>query len=146
RRDKIRGGAPRGERVPLGALPRPKRARVATSDRVVRLKRHCAFRRSASLRLRGGKDFRGVGKARMQTHRENDETHPAPLSRGRDKHKNDDDQTTEEKTWTARPVEQAAHAGRGSRAARGRVRSDPAALCRITAAVAFLPARLLPAP
>ena len=35
-RGKRRGGAPRGERVPLDALPRPKRSQMATSDCVAR--------------------------------------------------------------------------------------------------------------
>ena len=46
---RARGGAPEGVRVPLDALPRPKRDRMATFVGVARLQRLCAFRRSASL-------------------------------------------------------------------------------------------------
>ena len=51
-----RGGAPKGERVPLDARPRPKREQVATSDRVARPHGTVApFRRSASPYFLGGK-------------------------------------------------------------------------------------------
>src|SRR5580700_6975435 len=48
-RGERRGGAPKGERVPLDARPRPKREQVATSDRVAWPHGTVApFRRSAS--------------------------------------------------------------------------------------------------
>jgi hypothetical protein len=61
-----RGGAPKGERVPLDARPRPKREQVATSDRVARPHGTVApFRRSASLyfirRQRIGIDLAELG-------------------------------------------------------------------------------------
>src|ERR1700733_14841504 len=68
-----RGGAPKGERVPLDARPRPKRVWVATSDRVARPHGTVApFRRSASPYFFGGKSFVAlVCKTRARARREN---------------------------------------------------------------------------
>src|SRR6202030_4427904 len=73
-RGQRRGGAPKGERVPLNARPRPKREQVATSDRVARPHGTVApFRRSASPYFFGGKRLVAlVGKPRAQVRRENE--------------------------------------------------------------------------
>src|ERR1700688_1473407 len=72
-RGERRGGAPKGERVPPNARPRPKREQVATSDRVARPHGTVApFRRSASPYFFGGKSLVAlVGKTRTRVRREN---------------------------------------------------------------------------
>jgi hypothetical protein len=69
-----RGGAPKGERVPLNARTRPKREQVATSDRVARPHETVApFRRSASLHFFEAKEFVAlVDKPRAHMRRENE--------------------------------------------------------------------------
>jgi hypothetical protein len=83
---KRRGGAPKGERVPLNARPRPKREQMATSDCVARPHGTVApFRRSASPYFFGGKSLVAlVGKTRAQVRRENGIAFlSAPAQRGR---------------------------------------------------------------
>src|SRR6202051_2855662 len=84
-RGERRGGAPKGERVPPNARPRPKREQVATSDRVARPHGTVApFRRSASPYFFGGKSLvASVGKTGAQVRRENEIAFsPLPAARG----------------------------------------------------------------
>src|ERR1700719_943412 len=84
-RGERRGGAPKGERVPLDARPRPKREQVATSDRVARPHGTVApFLRSSSPYFVGGKSFVAlVGKTRARGRRGSGSAHfTSPRVRG----------------------------------------------------------------
>src|ERR1700688_2215446 len=85
-RGERRGGAPKGERVPPNARPRPKREQVATSDRVARPHGTVApFRRSASPYFFGGQSWvASVGKPRARCAARTGAFAPsAPAKRGR---------------------------------------------------------------
>jgi hypothetical protein len=89
RRDQNRGGAPKGERVPLNARPRPKRRRMATSaawrgpTRQSRL-----FGAPPPLILFGGKSLVAlVGKTRARVRRENESARFTLPWRGRVAHR-----------------------------------------------------------